>query len=184
MFSAWCDVECSVDSHLWCYQDAGNDSVSVVSYGPDSWTAAAAVEAEEPVAAAVDGTAKHSCSLRVLFHAPVPHCPLCSVAESDETKQQIRNWWKKKKLEIRISLIKMLTHFSTYYLAMKPLDLKRLSNFQKIRKIFILYIDLDFDAEEETNEYKKQKRKERKEVKDEVKKLNESNIKEKSRRNF
>lgn len=78
----------------------------------------------------------------------------------------------------------MLTHFSTYYLAMKPLDLKRLSNFQKIRKIFILYIDLDFDAEEETNEYKKQKRKERKEVKDEVKKLNESNIKEKSRRNF
>jgi hypothetical protein len=60
----------------------------------------------------------------------------------------------------------MLTH----YLSMEPLDLKRFSNFQKIRKIFILYIDLDFEEK---------RRREKKNMN--VKKLNES---KKTRRNF
>lgn len=61
-----------------------------------------------PVAVAADGTAKHSCSPRVLFHAPVPrHCPLCSVAGSKEKKEKKLENSRKK---IRISLIKMLTH--------------------------------------------------------------------------
>lgn len=72
---------------------------------------------------------------------------------------------KKKKLEIdgKSFQNKNFTHknanTSTYYLAMKPLDLKRLSNFQKIRKIFIFYIDLDYERRKEAEKEKKLKMK-------------------------
>lgn len=45
---------------------------------------------------------------------------------------------------------------------MKPLDLKRFSNFQKIRKIFIFYVDLDSREKKETRQKKKKKKEEKK----------------------